>query len=147
MKKFLLVPLVLAAGFAILAFVGDGSDKSPDDADMITTPSGLKYKDLTVGDGEQAKPHDTVVVHYTGWLKNGTKFDSSKDHGDKPATLSLDRVVEGWKEGIPGMKVGGKRKLIVPPKLGYGSQEQAKIPPNSELTFEVELVDVKPAGQ
>jgi FKBP-type peptidyl-prolyl cis-trans isomerase FkpA len=145
MKKFLLLPLIIAVGFGILILLSsESTGTNPDDKDFTTTPSGLKYKDLKVGDGKEAKPHDKVAVHYTGWLTDGKKFDSSRDHGDEPADFSLDRVVKGWGEGIPGMKVGGKRKLIVPPALGYAEEGfPPDIPPNATLVFEVELVDVK----
>ena len=144
MKKFVIAPIIIAALIGILVFVNGESGKTGNgkDGDYVTTASGLKYKDLTVGDGKEAKPHDTVEVNYVGTLKDGTKFDSSYDRGE-PATFSLDEVVKGWGEGIPGMKVGGKRKLIIPPALGYGGQAKGKIPPNSELTFEIELLDVK----
>jgi FKBP-type peptidyl-prolyl cis-trans isomerase len=148
MKKFLLLPIVLAAGFGILILLNSespGNNKDKKEADeegFVTTESGLKYKDLNVGDGKEAQPHDRVVVHYTGTLKDGTKFDSSVDRG-QPAEFSLDEVVQGWSEGIPGMKVGGKRKLIIPPELGYGGRRKGNIPPNSVLFFEVELLDVK----
>ena len=144
MKKFLLLPLVLAVGFGILVLLSsETTGNNDDEKDFVTTPSGLKYKDLQVGDGKEAKPHDEVAVHYTGWLKNGKKFDSSHDHGDAPTEFSLDDVVKGWGEGIPGMKVGGKRKLIIPPELGYGRRGKGDIPPDAVLVFEVELVDVK----
>jgi peptidylprolyl isomerase len=109
----------------------------------ITTPSGLKYIDLIIGDGEMPKPGDVVVVHYVGTLKDGTKFDSSRDRKD-PLGFYLGRgeVIKGWEEGVATMKVGGKRKLIIPPDLGYGSQDKGKIPPNSTLYFEVELLSV-----
>jgi FKBP-type peptidyl-prolyl cis-trans isomerase len=147
MKKFLLLPIVLAVGFAILILINsESTGNNSDDKDFITTASGLKYKDLVVGDGEEAKPHDRVKARYTGWLKDGKKFDSSRDHGDGgPSEFSLDRVVKGWQEGIPGMKVGGKRKLIIPPALGYGARGMPPdIPPNAELTFEVELAEIMP---
>ena len=95
--------------------------------------------------GEEAAPGDTVEVHYTGWLKNGTKFDSSKDRG-RPFSFALGagRVIKGWDEGVAGMKVGGKRTLIIPPELGYGALGAGGvIPPNAELKFEVELLNVK----
>jgi FKBP-type peptidyl-prolyl cis-trans isomerase len=146
MKKFLVLPIVLAIGFAILVFLNTDSSSSSnnDTKDFQSTASGVKYKDLVVGDGKEAKPHDVVSVHYTGWLKNDTKFDSSHDHGDAPTEFPLDRVVKGWQDGIPGMKVGGKRKLVIPSELGYGKQGfPPNVPPDAELTFEVELVDVK----
>ncbi len=105
----------------------------------------LQKIDLKEGTGPEAKTGDTVDVQYTGWLKNGTKFDSSYDHGGQPFsfTLGAGRVIKGWDLGVVGMKVGGKRKLIIPPELGYGGRNMGKIPPNSELTFEVELVKIK----
>lgn len=112
---------------------------------VITTKSGLKYIDEKVGDGAEAKKGNTVEVHYTGWLKDGTKFDSSKDRG-KPFAFPLGagKVIKGWDEGVAGMKVGGKRKLIIPPELGYGKRGAGNvIPPDAELTFEVELLKVK----
>src|SRR4051812_45492440 len=127
-----------AVGLALLLLAGCG------DSSLTTTPSGLQYKDLEVGTGPEAKKGDQVEVHYTGWLRNGTKFDSSHDH-DRPFTFTLGqhKVIPGWDEGVQGMKVGGKRKLLIPPKLGYGEQgSPPKIPPNSELTFEIELLAV-----
>jgi FKBP-type peptidyl-prolyl cis-trans isomerase len=113
------------------------------EATVITTKSGLKYIDQKVGHGKEAKKDDTVTVHYIGWLKGGKKFDSSRDAG-KPATFPLTNVIKGWQEGVPGMKVGGKRKLIIPPELAYGKNGAGNvIPPNAELTFEIELIDIK----
>lgn len=111
----------------------------------ITTPSGLKYVDLVVGAGESPKPGQMVTVHYTGTLENGTKFDSSVDRG-QPLNFPIGtgRVIQGWDEGIMSMKIGGKRKLIIPPDLAYGpSGRPPVIPPNSTLIFEVELLGVK----
>ncbi len=155
MKKFLLLPLLLAVGFGVLVFVnsespGDNKDQEGDvfgdnSGDYVTTDSGLKYRDLKVGDGKEAKPGDTVSVHYTGWLKDGKKFDSSRDHG-KPFSFPLGagQVIKGWDEGVAGMKVGGKRRLIIPSKLGYGERGAGSdIPPNSDLIFVVTLLDVK----
>ena len=104
----------------------------------------LKKEDLVVGTGAEAKKGQTVSVHYTGWLTDGKKFDSSKDHG-RPFSFALGRgqVIQGWDDGVAGMKVGGKRKLTVPPELGYGAQGfPGAIPPNSTLVFEVELLGV-----
>src|SRR5581483_6062955 len=125
----------------------DKSKDSKDDKDkkVITTKSGLMYIDETVGTGPEAKSGDTVDVHYTGWLTNGKKFDSSKDRG-KPFSFRLGAgmVIKGWDEGVAGMKVGGKRTLIIPPELGYGPRGAGGvIPPNATLKFEVELLDVK----
>ena len=110
-----------------------------------TLPDGLKYIDLKVGGGPSpASLNDTVTVHYTGWLSNGTKFDSSRDRG-QPAQFQLSQVVPGFGEGVLSMKVGGKRKLIIPPALGYGPQGQPPtIPANSTLVFEVELLRTAP---
>jgi FKBP-type peptidyl-prolyl cis-trans isomerase FkpA len=112
---------------------------------VITTDSGLKYSDLKVGDGKEAKTGDTVEVHYTGWLSNGKKFDSSVDRGEAFSfTLGKGMVIKGWDEGVAGMKIGGKRKLVIPPKLAYGERGRPPvIPENAELTFEVELLKVK----
>jgi FKBP-type peptidyl-prolyl cis-trans isomerase len=105
----------------------------------------LEIKDLVVGKGAEAKAGDTVKVHYVGTLQNGEEFDASKKHGTEPFTFELGkgRVIKGWDEGVAGMKEGGKRKLVIPPHLGYGARGAGpKIPPNSTLVFEVELVGV-----
>jgi FKBP-type peptidyl-prolyl cis-trans isomerase len=108
------------------------------------TASGLKYIDEVVGEGESPSPGKTVVVHYTGKLENGTKFDSSLDRGQPFSfPIGMGEVIEGWDEGVMTMKVGGKRRLIIPPHLGYGSQDKGTIPPNSTLIFDVELLRVK----
>ena len=109
-----------------------------------TTPSGLIIDDLVAGDGAAAAAGQSVTVHYTGWLTNGTKFDSSKDRNE-PFVFPLDggRVIKGWDEGVQGMKVGGKRKLTIPAALGYGARGAGGvIPPNATLVFEVELLKV-----
>lgn len=110
-----------------------------------TTSDGLKIQDEVVGGGTQAKSGDTVTVNYLGTLTNGTKFDSSYDRNAPFTTqIGVGQVIKGWDEGIVGMKVGGKRKLIIPPALGYGDQGAGNaIPPNSTLIFEVELLGVK----
>jgi FKBP-type peptidyl-prolyl cis-trans isomerase len=112
---------------------------------VVTTKSGLKYEELNEGTGPAAKAGDTVEVHYTGWLTDGKKFDSSLDRG-RPFSFNLGagRVIKGWDEGVAGMKVGGKRTLVIPPDLGYGARGAGGvIPPNARLTFEVELLGVK----
>jgi len=114
-------------------------------AKEITMPDGLKYTDDQVGSGTEAQAGKTVSVHYTGWLLDGTKFDSSKDR-NQPFSFPLGRgqVIKGWDEGVAGMKVGGKRTLVIPPDLGYGARGAGGvIPPNATLKFEVELLDVK----
>ena len=111
---------------------------------VVTTASGLKYEDVKEGTGPAAAKGDTVDVHYTGWLKDGKKFDSSKDRG-QPFTFPLGagRVIKGWDEGVQGMKVGGTRVLVIPPQLGYGARGAGGvIPPNATLMFEVELLKV-----
>jgi FKBP-type peptidyl-prolyl cis-trans isomerase FkpA len=109
-----------------------------------TTPTGLTIEDVVVGDGAAAAAGQQVKVHYTGWLTNGTKFDSSKDRNDPFVfPLGAGRVIKGWDEGVQGMKVGGKRKLTIPPALGYGARGAGGvIPPNATLVFEVELLGV-----
>jgi FKBP-type peptidyl-prolyl cis-trans isomerase len=111
---------------------------------MITTASGLKYEELAEGTGAAAKAGDNVSVHYTGWLTDGTKFDSSLDRGSPFGfPLGAGRVIKGWDEGVAGMKVGGKRKLHIPANLAYGSRGAGGvIPPNAELVFEVELLKI-----
>lgn len=106
--------------------------------------SGLEIEELKVGSGDEAKTGTTVKVHYTGWLTDGKKFDSSVDRNE-PFEFSLPgQVIQGWNDGVPGMKVGGKRKLKIPAKLGYGEQGAGQdIPPGATLIFEVELLEVK----
>lgn len=105
----------------------------------------LEIKDTVVGKGPEAKAGDTVRVHYAGRLTNGTEFDASKKHGDKPFEFPLGggRVIKGWDQGVAGMKVGGKRTLTIPPDLGYGARGAGQaIPPNATLIFDVELVEI-----
>jgi len=108
------------------------------------TSSGLQYLDLVKGSGREAHVGETAFVHYTGWLKDGTKFDSSVDRG-KPFSFRLGagRVIKGWDEGVVGMNIGSKRKLIIPPNLGYGARGRPGIPPNATLIFDVELLDLR----
>jgi FKBP-type peptidyl-prolyl cis-trans isomerase FkpA len=112
---------------------------------ITTTPTGLQIEEITVGTGATATAGQEVIVHYTGWLTNGTKFDSSKDRND-PFIFPLGQrnVIAGWDEGVQGMQVGGVRKLTIPPELGYGARGAGGvIPPNATLVFEVELLDVR----
>jgi peptidylprolyl isomerase len=114
------------------------------DQPLTKTPSGLGYVDLVEGTGPQPKTGDSVRVHYTGWLENGKKFDSSHDRRE-PLVFAVGRgqVIQGWDEGVGSMKVGGKRKLVIPATLGYGSQGAGGvIPPNATLIFEVELLGI-----
>ena len=121
-----------------------GNESSAPEGKEIVTSSGLQYIDRVVGTGEVAKVGQTVSVHYTGWLTNGTKFDSSVDRGQPFSfPLGAGRVIKGWDEGVQGMKVGGKRKLTIPANLGYGARGAGGvIPPNATLVFDVELLSV-----
>lgn len=110
-----------------------------------TTDSGLKYEELAIGEGAVAEKGQTVVLHYTGWLEDGTKFDSSLDR-NTPFDFSLGagQVIKGWEEGVTGMQAGGKRKLTIPSDLGYGSRGAGGvIPANATLIFEVELLEIR----
>jgi FKBP-type peptidyl-prolyl cis-trans isomerase FkpA len=111
----------------------------------ITTASGLIIEDITEGSGAEAAAGQRVSVHYTGWLTDGSKFDSSKDRNDPfEFPLGARHVIAGWDEGVQGMKVGGTRKLTIPPNLGYGARGAGGvIPPNATLVFEVELLAIK----
>lgn len=112
---------------------------------IITTESGLQIEEVTLGTGATAEAGQQVIVHYTGWLTDGTKFDSSKDRND-PFQFGLGQrqVISGWDEGVAGMKIGGTRKLTIPPALGYGARGAGGvIPPNATLVFEVELLDLR----
>ena len=136
-RTFISAALLLLG--TVAPIISDGASGS-----QVTTPSGLKYEEIKVGGGDTAEPGKTVSVHYTGWLTNGTKFDSSKDRG-QPFEFPLGggRVIKGWDEGVRGMKVGGVRKLTIPPELGYGARGAGGvIPPNATLIFEVELLKV-----
>jgi peptidylprolyl isomerase len=125
-----------------LAKLSDGTDPGADDPALKDIGEGLKVRDLKVGTGAEAKPGDTVVAHYTGWLMNGAVFDSSVPRGPPPE-LALGKMLPGWQKGIPGMKVGGVRKLVIPPALAYGPNRVGIVPPNSTLVVEVGLVGVK----
>lgn len=114
-------------------------------ANVVTTASGLQYEDLSVGSGTSPQPGQRVTVHYTGWLTNGTKFDSSVDRGSPfQFVIGTGQVIKGWDEGVASMKVGGKRKLTIPAELGYGQRGAGDlIPPGATLVFEVDLLGVQ----
>ena len=135
--------LVAVIAIAAVAYVVTRRG-STQGGEEITTASGLRIQDLKVGDGVSPKPGQTVSVNYTGWLENGKEFDSSAKHGG-PAQFQLGgNLIKGWNEGLATMKVGGKRKLFVPSKLGYGAVgSPPNIPPNANLVFEIELLAVR----
>lgn len=114
-------------------------------SELTTTESGLQYRDLVIGTGEDARIGATAVVHYTGWLEDGTKFDSSVDRGQTfDFVIGQGQVIKGWDEGVGSMKVGGKRELIIPPDLAYGDRGAGSvIPPGATLKFEVELIGLR----
>jgi FKBP-type peptidyl-prolyl cis-trans isomerase len=132
--------------FAVLGAAGlSGCGEQESDSSKPSAPAGsLIVEDEVIGEGPAAKSGDVVTVHYTGWLTDGTKFDSSLDR-NQPFTFVLgqQQVIAGWDQGVAGMKVGGKRKLTIPPDLGYGARGAGEvIPPNATLVFEVELLKI-----
>ena len=154
MKKSILVALMAAV---IGSGCGDDSAESlglgpqlntnapqvVTDNQFTTVLSGLKLYDFVVGTGETVNAGDIATVHYTGWLTNGTKFDSSVDRNEPFSfRLGVRNVILGWDEGVQGMRVGGKRQLVIPPALAYGNTGAGSIPPNSTLVFELELLGV-----
>ncbi|HEY2960936.1 MAG TPA: FKBP-type peptidyl-prolyl cis-trans isomerase [Pyrinomonadaceae bacterium] len=138
--KIVAIILIVAAAASVVAYVVVRKSQAGTE---VTTPSGLKYTDLKVGDGLSPKVGQTVRVHYIGWLENGKEFNNSK--GGPPVEFTLGPgLIPGWNEALPTMKVGGKRRLVIPPKLAYGaSGRPPNIPPNATLTFEIELLGVK----
>jgi FKBP-type peptidyl-prolyl cis-trans isomerase FkpA len=154
--KVLILPSILIALLLLLAYQwyltrqpapapAQSSAPSLSVGDLVKTASGLQYEDLVAGDGAEAVAGKTVTVHYTGWLTDGTQFDSSLDRGQPfEFLLGAGAVIPGWDEGLQGMKVGGKRRLVIPPDLAYGSQAVGGvIPANSTLIFKVELISVQ----
>jgi peptidylprolyl isomerase len=123
--------------------MSDGSDGTAEDSGLKELAPGVKYREIKEGEGEPCPPGAEVTIKYSGWLTDGTEFDSSK----KGATFSLGNLIKGWQAGIPGMKPGGIRKLVISPDMGYGAKASGKIPANSVLIFEVELLSVKQKPQ
>ena len=146
-KRITLLAVAFAFGMAALAVVETRAQEKEKSKvkEKKVGDAVLKYEDLKEGNGEEAKKGDTVEVHYTGWLTDGKKFDSSVDRKKPfPFKLGAGKVIKGWDEGVAGMKVGGKRKLTIPPELGYGKEGfPGAIPPNAVLIFEVELLKIK----
>ena len=140
LRHLLLTALIVLAATVMLA---QGPTKVTGNG--TKTPDGLQYWDLKTGTGDTAKSGQAVTVHYTGWLTDGKKFDSSVDRGQPfQFHLGAGQVIKGWDEGVAGMKLGGKRQLRIPPELGYGSRGTGGvIPPNATLIFDVELLGVK----
>lgn len=156
MRFFCLAPLLLTAACSPgqnAAFQGCKTMSSTadlpvthtvDTTQLLRTASGLGIHDLLTGSGATAQAGNVVAVHYTGWLTDGSKFDSSRDRGDVYVfPLGRGQVIAGWDEGVAGMKVGGRRKLVIPPALGYGDQANGPIPASSTLVFDVELCGVR----
>jgi FKBP-type peptidyl-prolyl cis-trans isomerase FkpA len=149
MRRLSLLPLL-----ALLAACGSRGDARAsgfsaelgvDTTKMTKAPSGLWYSDVAAGQGAMAEPGRTVRVHYTGWLPDGKKFDSSRDRNEPFVfTLGAGQVITGWDEGVKGMKVGGRRKLVLPPQMAYGEAgAPPDIPPGATLVFDVEVLDVR----
>lgn len=140
---FVVIAAVAVAAVLFIIFRGGGSS-TPAPGGEVTTASGLKYADEVVGTGDSPKTGQNVTVHYTGTLENGTKFDSSVDRGQPSSfRIGVGSVIQGWDEGVMTMKVGGKRRLIIPGTLAYGAAGRPPtIPPNATLIFEIELLGV-----
>lgn len=144
-RWIILGSLLIAAGLLGVAQADDQAAGKKQAGQAVTTDSGLQYINLVEGKGRQAELGDTATVHYTGWLADGTKFDSSLDRRQPFSfRVGAGQVIKGWDEGVGTMKVGGKRKLIIPPDLAYGPRGAGHvIPPNATLTFEVELLGLR----
>jgi FKBP-type peptidyl-prolyl cis-trans isomerase len=152
MKQHFALVITLCALLGVASGCGGNSNSSSSPSTSspmkvtgqpTTTSSGLQYWDNVVGSGATATPGSTVKVHYTGFLTNGQKFDSSRDRGEPFSfPLGAGQVIKGWDEGVAGMKVGGQRQLRIPPQLGYGPTGTGPIPPNATLIFDVELLGV-----
>jgi FKBP-type peptidyl-prolyl isomerase-like protein len=149
---FVIIALVALGTLVFIIFRGGGTSTSapavtgaPAMTEAVTTPSGLQYVDEVEGTGASPKLGQNVTVHYTGTLLDGTKFDSSVDKGQPyKFRLGVQPVIKGWEEGLMTMKVGGKRRLIIPPNIGYGAEgNPPRIPPNATLLFEIELLGVQ----
>ena len=146
-----IIAVVLGASFALFSRRPAVEEKSVEEKTETQVPesmedsAGLKIQDIKIGEGQEAKAGDTIFVHYTGTLTDGTKFDSSLDRGEPLSfTLGMGQVIRGWDEGVTGMRIGGKRKLTIPPDLAYGERGvPGAIPPNATLVFEVELLEVR----
>ena len=140
--KVVVIILIIAVAASVVAYVV--ANRRGSTGQEVTTASGLKYTDLKVGDGRSPRMGQTVRVNYTGWLESGKEFDSSLKHGG-PAEFALGPgLIPGWNEALQTMKVGGKRRIVTPPALAYGTRGQPPtIPPNATLTFEIELLGVK----
>jgi FKBP-type peptidyl-prolyl cis-trans isomerase FkpA len=147
LKSACLIAIVIFVATALLAQKPDNSAPTKVTGDGTKTADGLQYWDIKVGTGATAAAGQSAKVHYTGWLTNGKKFDSSLDRGQPFVVepLGTAPVIQGWNEGVIGMKVGGKRQLRIPPQLGYGSRGTpgGPIPPNATLIFDIELLGVK----
>ena len=146
-RQLILLAVVAAAAGCHRGGASKGFSASlgVDTTKMTKASSGLWYTDVSPGQGDSAMPGRTVTVHYTGWLPDGTKFDSSRDRGQPFSfPIGAGQVIPGWDEGVAGMKIGGRRKLVIPANLGYGDMGAPPvIPPGATLVFDVELLDLK----
>ena len=150
MTKLRWFPLIALAALTAFAAPVPAEDKKEDiyklpaldDKGWVKRDDGMKVWDVKVGTGDVVKKDATVKVHYTGWLTNGKVFDSSRKR-DESIEFGLNQVIKGWTEGVVGMKVGGVRRLMIPPEMAYGNQDKGDIPPKSTLVFDIELLEVK----